>query len=696
MMKSCKFNKNNKREEVSSETQYPGNLTLSTLNTFVTYPIDNQFINGVLWGTKWTNLPNNEFTYTINWGNSTKNSITDSGVTLEFIEPTTATRNSVIQCMNDVAEFININVRYVEEVNDAILSFNFIPSNDIDYLGYAIPPNPNYNDNNVDQYDDTPGNIFIGYNTSMNFQKGSYNYITIVHELGHAIGLAHPHDTGGNSVIFDGVTSPFGDFGDYNANLQPLTIMTYNDIDSPYVPNTNSTTGFLATFGPIDIVALQFLYGKNENFNSGNNIYTFPNSITQQFWETIWDTGGINTIDASSSNVNTVINLNDATIKDNTNLAGTPLSYNIYGGITITKGTIIQNVITGSKNDTVNGNEQDNKITVTEGGIDTIDGEGGYDTVIINNDSFNFLITEENNQVILIKGTHKVTLINCEKIIFNDKEYIIGSIPTPEPEPTTLSDISVFGKMDINQNWSIISFGKSFINPVIILSDPTLKGKDPVTTRIRNITSTSCEIRLNEPNYLNDKHKPETISYLIGEKGSYTIGDKNIEFGLEEGIGKEFKTISFSSSYLSIPSLFTQIQTENNSDWVLTRNQSLHEHSFQIKLEKEEKLENTSYQNETIGWFSITQGISNDSSSKFESKLISNVTHKNKKINYQSSFSSIPFLITKTISYHGKDPCNTRIINNTKSFFTIKIYEEQSKNKEMKHTKEDISYLVIL
>ena len=64
----------------------------------------------------------------------------------------------------------------------------------------------------------------------MDFSKGSFNYITLVHELGHAIGLAHPHDTGGMSTVFTGVTSSEGEFGDYNANLQPLTIMTYNDL----------------------------------------------------------------------------------------------------------------------------------------------------------------------------------------------------------------------------------------------------------------------------------------------------------------------------------------------------------------------------------------------------------------------------------------------------------------------------------
>ena len=65
---------------------------------------------------------------------------------------------------------------------------------------------------------------------------------------------------------------------------------------------------------------------------------------------------------------------------------------------------------------------------------------------------------------------------------------------------------------------------------MIILSDPTYNGIDPVTGQIRNITSRSCEIRIKEPNYKDGRHKFETISYIIGEKGSYQIGNKTIEF----------------------------------------------------------------------------------------------------------------------------------------------------------------------
>ena len=35
-------------------------------------------------------------------------------------------------------------------------------------------------------------------------QQGGYSFITLIHEIGHGLGLAHPHDDGGGSQIFPG------------------------------------------------------------------------------------------------------------------------------------------------------------------------------------------------------------------------------------------------------------------------------------------------------------------------------------------------------------------------------------------------------------------------------------------------------------------------------------------------------------
>ncbi|MEA5549365.1 hypothetical protein VB816_30715, partial [Limnoraphis robusta CCNP1324] len=49
-------------------------------------------------------------------------------------------------------------------------------------------------------------------------EQGGYGFVTIIHELGHGLGLAHPHDDGGTSTVFPGVASPFNDYGQHQLN----------------------------------------------------------------------------------------------------------------------------------------------------------------------------------------------------------------------------------------------------------------------------------------------------------------------------------------------------------------------------------------------------------------------------------------------------------------------------------------------
>lgn len=72
---------------------------------------------------------------------------------------------------------------------------------------------------------------------SGSYAPGSYAWLTMLHELGHALGLQHPHD--GSMTLAAGE--------DTSAN----TVMTYN-IQRPYSQ----------TLGPFDIAALEHLYGE--------------------------------------------------------------------------------------------------------------------------------------------------------------------------------------------------------------------------------------------------------------------------------------------------------------------------------------------------------------------------------------------------------------------------------------------------
>lgn len=72
-----------------------------------------------------------------------------------------------------------------------------------------------------------------------NLTPGTHGYETLLHELGHAIGLKHPFEAGAGEVALPG-----------NEDNTANTIMSYTGAGGPY-----------STFQPYDIAALNWLYG---------------------------------------------------------------------------------------------------------------------------------------------------------------------------------------------------------------------------------------------------------------------------------------------------------------------------------------------------------------------------------------------------------------------------------------------------
>ena len=76
--------------------------------------------------------------------------------------------------------------------------------------------------------------------TEEGLQPGGFSFTTLIHELGHGHGLAHPHDNGGHSGIMHGVESDGVAFsytnGDFDLNQSVYTMMSYEDgwEKSPY------------------------------------------------------------------------------------------------------------------------------------------------------------------------------------------------------------------------------------------------------------------------------------------------------------------------------------------------------------------------------------------------------------------------------------------------------------------------------
>ena len=181
----------------------------------------------------------------------------------------------------------------------------------------------------------------------------NYDYEVLLHEIGHALGLKHPFEANGAN------TATLGIYEDNTRN----TAMSYND----------SPVTFNGTLRPLDWMTLSKFYGVNSNYNSGDDIYEFSGS-NGVF---ILDGAGIDTISAIDTSRDVMIDLRPGAHSH----LGSKSNY-ITGPnqLTISHGSDIENVVTGSGDDVVIGTDLDNLI-VTGSGSDTIFAGGGADTI---------------------------------------------------------------------------------------------------------------------------------------------------------------------------------------------------------------------------------------------------------------------------------------------------------------------------
>lgn len=276
-------------------------------------------------------------------------------------------------------------------------------------------------------------------------QQNEYDWITAAHEIGHILGLSHTKELI-NGVYQTNPTSKKYSFID--------TVMSYNGqssypFDEKYRTMLYKNWEFLGhaklkNLSINDIAAIQYIYGANYNYNSDNTTYTYDPS-TLNFYDTIWDGGGTDTIDLSRFSLGTDLNLTNGTrssvyIPVNRNDGDITRMYNGTSAIGIAYGANIENARGTQGNDTITGNELNNTIW-GESGNDIIYGNAGNDTLYggTGNDTLyggagNDYLDGESGSDTLIGGegndTYYIDNINDSVIESlnegNDTIYIVG------------------------------------------------------------------------------------------------------------------------------------------------------------------------------------------------------------------------------------------------------------------------------
>ena len=312
-------------------------------------------------------------------------------------------------------------------------------------------------------------------NTSGNFDNpvpGTYAYISFIHELGHALGLKHPHETSGS---FKAMPT--------DRDSMEYSVMSYRSYigQSTSGGYTNQNGSYAQSLMMYDIAALQKMYGANFTTNSGNTTYSWSSSTGEMFIDgsgqgapaankiflTIWDGGGTDTYDFSNYRTSVTADLRPGQWSTASTAQLALLHYN---GSKVAAGNIansllyngdlrslIENAIGGTASDLLIGNVANNMLDggagddrlIGDAGSDILQGDLGSDTAVFTGLRSQYQVTQLSDGSVTIvdlrSGAPDGSDVawNIERFEFSDKTYTLAEVlqsPGPPPSEPPVTD----------------------------------------------------------------------------------------------------------------------------------------------------------------------------------------------------------------------------------------------------------------
>jgi serralysin len=290
---------------------------------------------------------------------------------------------------------------------------------------------------------DTSGN-YGNFGSAAYSDSFGYGVDTLVHEVGHLVGLGHtgPYNGTVNPATDQNNSTDVRNWSMMSYIDPNVTSARYYDSRSPtdvnysatvQVTPTSTTSGTVAPFTPmgLDIFAAQRNAGApTSSMFAGGQIFGFNSNVTYTATDgsqkklsmfdftintipvvTLYDSGTGNTLDLSGYTTTATVNLNDGTFSS---AAG--LTDNIF----IEYGTRIDNAVGGAGNDVFTDNANAN----------IINGGGGTNTVVFSAARSTYTLTNSAGTItVQAAGGITDTLTNIQSLQFSDQTVAASAIP---------------------------------------------------------------------------------------------------------------------------------------------------------------------------------------------------------------------------------------------------------------------------
>ena len=189
----------------------------------------------------------------------------------------------------------------------------------------------------------------------------------------------------------------------------------------------------------------------------------------------------------------------------------------------------------------------------------------------------------------------------------------------------------IFNTASVTQSspttWTKVNLATAYTSPIVVFGPLTRTDTAPAAVRVRNVLGVdsananhaSFEYQVDEWDFMDGVHGPETVSYMVMEAGTFAIGGQVVQAGASTGVTNTGKTQTLDGSYWASdifferePTVFSQCVTTVEASAVTARVDTIDTFfsfpaSFRVRVTEAENADHT-HAGETVHYIVFPAG----------------------------------------------------------------------------------------